>query len=729
MNVLVTKRFRFFIFFALCSLLSLLPLSALAADDDITVTVEVSECSDCAGDTGGESGSTATTGDSGNGSFSFDDLEITKAFESIVIRWETDVPTKSTVRWGKSASYEISSTQEGQFAFEHIVVIENLSVATDYFVRIDAVSDDGDTAFFAQKISTLSPQDVVVPPSVANVRAFHNESRVELRWENPRYDLFDSVRIMRSTKNFPLSPDSGEKVYVDDGEIFVDDDIDSDKTYYYSIFVRDSLGNYSGAALTLSTPSQRQNAGAFDELPDGRDVVPLSILNLTLLDIRFLQGDYRLDPDKKRVVVDSKQNVTLSIPAPIFPSFHSHVLLSVSDVNDPDSTYLYLFKFNEKNDAYEVTLQPFFDSGKSVFTLSFLDTNDRLYRKIEGEFVIEKNKKDRFTNIGLVVADAAKAGGGTILYGLERFGLVLIDSVSYYYQGGVMLAEGLAALISSMLMGLYQFFAILINGFIELVLAATNATRALGGIFSDTLTLFGMTTLGLYSAMTDVFGETVRLALGAFDTALASLGSAGSGIRSALYAVSGALGSAGQAVIAGVGAVLAGVVTAGMSVVAMFNYVGNTIVSVSQILAEGTATLARGITGAVASLGMIGSAGLAFGDMIISGIDRVTDSLGQGIVSLASGLALFGEGLVAISKHLTYGYQQTIELLGAGHYHAVEGIKTAYLSIGEAVVDASFVVREGYVGGADMMAASYESIRDLLKEVVNEIVETFKRFG
>lgn len=708
MTALQIKKCYSFTRFLLIALLAFgVPFFAQAVDDDVTVTVEVADCVDCAEGEGGESGSTSTTGDSGNGSFSFDNLEITPAFESIVIRWDTAVPSKSTVKWGESASYEIGSLSEGDFSYEHVVVIENLDVAADYFVRIDAVSDGGERAFFAQKIATLSPQDVVVPPSVANVRVFHNNDRVEIRFEIPRYALYDSIRIMRSTTGFPLSPQDGERVFERDADIFVDTDIDPDVTYYYSIFVRDELGNYSAAALAVSSPAQRQSGGAFDELPDGREVVPLSILNLTLLDIRFLQGEERLAPNKEQVTVDSKQNITLSIPAPIFPNFHSHVLLTVSSPDDPETTYLYLLNYNERNDAYEVTLQPFFDTGISEFALSFLDVNNRLYRKIEGQFKIEKSKEGSLGNIGAVIADATRAGAETIAYGVERFGALIVSAIESAYEAVIAVIAAIGTLVVSLIKGVFNFFSVLLRGVISLVFAFTGVVYALGNIFSDTLTLLGMTTLGLHSAMTDLFGETFVLAYKAGDGTLAVLGSLGTGIRIVLGGVSGALAAVSTGLISGVASIAHDVLAIGVFAVGTLQATFEVFGVLASFVGDTTAGIARVVSSAFASLAILGEAGLRFGESLSSGVDAVTTFASRGVVAALAGLASMGDLLIAIS----------------------DGIKIGYLAIGQGVVTAFDVMQTGTEAGASMMANSYESVKDLMKEMIDEIIETFKRFG
>ena len=78
--------------------------------------------------------------------------------------------------------------------------------------------------------------------------------KVDLSWTNPSDSDFVEVEIRRSTQGFPATPTSGNHVYNCACQSYQDTGRTNGTTYYYSIFARDEVPNYSTAATDSATP-------------------------------------------------------------------------------------------------------------------------------------------------------------------------------------------------------------------------------------------------------------------------------------------------------------------------------------------------------------------------------------------------------------------------------------------------------------------------------------------
>lgn len=92
--------------------------------------------------------------------------------------------------------------------------------------------------------------DAVGPSAVSGFSIFSAGSNAYLSWTNPVDSDFDSVTIRRSSGAYPGTSASGTAVTSSDiGTSFVQTGL-AEGTYYYSIFARDTVGNFSSAATS-----------------------------------------------------------------------------------------------------------------------------------------------------------------------------------------------------------------------------------------------------------------------------------------------------------------------------------------------------------------------------------------------------------------------------------------------------------------------------------------------
>jgi hypothetical protein len=103
--------------------------------------------------------------------------------------------------------------------------------------------------------------DLRAPPlPVTDLKARPGTGKVELTWHNPDEPDLGGVRVVFRTDRAPTSAKDGTVAVeraaacnLDDG--FVHGELADGTTYYYAVFVRDDVGNYSQAARVTAQVS------------------------------------------------------------------------------------------------------------------------------------------------------------------------------------------------------------------------------------------------------------------------------------------------------------------------------------------------------------------------------------------------------------------------------------------------------------------------------------------
>jgi len=91
-----------------------------------------------------------------------------------------------------------------------------------------------------------------------------NKTTTTLSWKNPQNDNFSSVIVFRSTipifNYFSYQAAEGicDKIYEGAAESFTDTNLEEKLSYYYTIFARNKLGDYSGATVSERTNNPKE---------------------------------------------------------------------------------------------------------------------------------------------------------------------------------------------------------------------------------------------------------------------------------------------------------------------------------------------------------------------------------------------------------------------------------------------------------------------------------------
>jgi len=123
-----------------------------------------------------------------------------------------------------------------------------------YYYSAFAYDGAGTSNYSTSTTASATPADVTPPAPVTGFTATGGNHKVDLSWTNPSDSDFVEVEIRRSTQGFPATPTSGNHVYNCACQSYQDTGRTNGTTYYYSIFARDEVPNYSTAATDSATP-------------------------------------------------------------------------------------------------------------------------------------------------------------------------------------------------------------------------------------------------------------------------------------------------------------------------------------------------------------------------------------------------------------------------------------------------------------------------------------------
>ncbi len=313
-------------------------------------------------------------------------------FNEAVISLGTDVPVRAIVWWGKTQDLELGSLANDLYRKDHVIRLTELTPATHYFFKIELVDGyDRRRVIDNQDFYTLSLPDSNPPENVTNFRATEKNGDVLLTWRNPRTD-FDLVRIVKSTIFYPRDPSEGEVIYEGRAEEFTDRNVEPGKTYYYSAFAKDYVGNYSSGSVTdirLSLDGTGSGSPQLfaDILELPSDLIDPLLKSLSILDLNFIQDGVKKPVVSGTVEVRGDRSLTISIDYDKIPEILKTIAITMYDPNDKDKTFSFLLRVNKDKTAYEANLAAFERPGTYEFALAVLDYKHQGLASLSGAII------------------------------------------------------------------------------------------------------------------------------------------------------------------------------------------------------------------------------------------------------------------------------------------------------------------------------------------------------
>lgn len=216
---------------------------------------------DAADNESARSATTSETTQSGSGSSSggsnptpqFTGITETVSTSTATVAWGTDIPTTAVFRWGLTTSYEIGSIVKSTLETSDSVDLTGLSDDTTYYYELTVTSDQGQNNVATDQFTTDALPDTTPPANPVDFFATSTPSDdIQLTWTNPPDPDFQEVRIMRSTIFYPVDIFDGSLEYEGSAQSHLDTDVVLDTQYYYTLFARDTTGNYSSGAIATA---------------------------------------------------------------------------------------------------------------------------------------------------------------------------------------------------------------------------------------------------------------------------------------------------------------------------------------------------------------------------------------------------------------------------------------------------------------------------------------------
>ncbi len=344
----------------------------------------------------------ATSSSSGGGTFVGAELDTFSVAPSITdadFTLTTERPVRIELRWGRTGSYELGYVTSDIFNTSFQTTISDLEPGTTYEYQIIGYSVRNiPTELRSGQFTTLF-REFAIPSNVRNLQALVEGINVDLSWQLPS-DNVSYVRIVRSYLGYPISPTDGAIVYQGTGESFTDDSILAQfSPVYYTVFTYGLDGAVSSGAVAVAV---REVASTDPVLPPtapteppvtSEDGVETFIEEATTTDqvtdpsavripsreevfVRTQDQQYTLA--SPRIEIAKGSPFTVSVPKSAVSQNLKTLLISFTDPANAEQSYSYILRLNREGTAYEATMDPFFVTGWSEFSLFLYDFEARV---------------------------------------------------------------------------------------------------------------------------------------------------------------------------------------------------------------------------------------------------------------------------------------------------------------------------------------------------------------
>src|SRR3989344_4085802 len=333
--------------------------------------------------------STDTTGTSATIVFRLLDLNIVTARNSALLQFETSLPSRFALRWGRTSSYDDGFVTNDTYQRTHRTIINELEAGTNYLFELVGYSPSGREVVLKRGDFTTTYETANTPANVRNLAVQVVDTTATLSWQMPT-ELNDSqVRIVRSHLGYPSDPYDGAVVYVGAGTSFVDTGaLRQYETQYYTVFVIAADGSVSSGAVVaarkvpLTTPGTGPGTttatGSLPSLPDIEIGGTTSAFGFSSEDIKLLQGNKEFTFKDADINLLSSEVFTIRIPYGALPDNLKSIIVTLLDPADGSRSYSFLLRINKDRTAYEATIAPLKVEGVTRLQVEIFDYERKL---------------------------------------------------------------------------------------------------------------------------------------------------------------------------------------------------------------------------------------------------------------------------------------------------------------------------------------------------------------
>ena len=328
------------------------------------------------------------------------------------LKWQTNLSAISTIVWGKTLSYEIGVIKESVSNLAHASLFPDLKSNTKYYFKIDAVDPQTlETATYSGFFQTLPINPSVgPPPNVLDFIAVYNlaSKGVDLTWTNPTDPNFDSVKIMRSTIFFPIDPDEGDLIYEGKGEYAFDPNVVANVTYYYTLFTRNSVGEYSSGSIAWvlfddeeiidscddeicvipPEPPPPPPVFDFETIPPSEIITPPEVIALSFLVDQEGQLSPYIFNDGSVLILERDKKIRVSAFYDNLPEVLKTIVVTLQHPKDKSKVFSFILRVDKSKKIYSATIGQLIDPGEYITNIYMLDYKFASLRKISGKLII-----------------------------------------------------------------------------------------------------------------------------------------------------------------------------------------------------------------------------------------------------------------------------------------------------------------------------------------------------
>ncbi len=240
--------------------------------------------------------------------------------------------------------------------------------------------------------------DMTPPPNVKSLESFLKEKAIEIKWKNPESSDFAGVKVMRSTDFFPIFPWEGEEVFKGDASFFIDKDVTSGTTYYYTVFSYDEAGNYSSGATTYKLFDSFVEEPPPDDVGPPPDDVepppppPQKIKEIELNDFVFEQSGEKILLENGEISVLNDEVMSVSIDYDKLPENLKTIMVTLEK---DQKSFSFLLRVNDFKTIYTGEIFSPEEPGVYNLTIRVYNYKTQEIKKIEGTLEVLGEKQSQ----------------------------------------------------------------------------------------------------------------------------------------------------------------------------------------------------------------------------------------------------------------------------------------------------------------------------------------------
>lgn len=327
---------------------------------------------------------------------------ITPSANSALFKWETSMPSRFSLRWGRNDVYDGGYIVSEIYRKENQTLVSDLEPGTVYFYELIGYRSTGAAVELKRGSFKTDAKDGAVIPNVKNLRADVVQDNVTLSWILPVLSEGSVVRVVRSYLDYPADTHDGAVVYEGKESLFFDAKaLQNYETLYYTVFVIAADGSVSSGAIVqakkrvISTSSSASSStSSVEEIPPSEEeLVSIPDFDFSVENIIITQGNKNFSFKSDKIELSSQDYFVISIPYKSLPRHLKSIIVTLLDPLDQKRSYSFLLRINKDRTAYEAVIAPLEAVGASRLQVEIFDYERSVigrYRK-QVDFVSTNN--------------------------------------------------------------------------------------------------------------------------------------------------------------------------------------------------------------------------------------------------------------------------------------------------------------------------------------------------